>query len=142
MFQPESDHRPPDWRGYLVAYDRAWHQFQVQPNQHQFAILSAGEEMLFHELRKPGRFDLGRLTITPGAQDVLIKTGHIPPEFLLRHKHGDWGELGPEDVTENERALREGTRLFSAYRTRREDTLWVITEWDWSVTTLLLPEDY
>jgi hypothetical protein len=58
------------------------------------------------------------------------------------HKHGDWGELPPEDVAANEWAVLEGSRVFSAYRTRLDETLWVITEWDRSVTTLLLPEEY
>ena len=71
-----------------------------------------------------------------------MRGGHIPPEFLLRHKHGDWGDLDPEDKHVNEEALRHGQRLLSAYHTRRSDKLWVITEWDRSVTTLLLPEEY
>ena len=33
---------------------------------------------------------------------------------LQRHACGDWGELCPEDVAENELALKEGFRLFSA----------------------------
>jgi hypothetical protein len=52
------------------------------------------------------------------------------------------GELPEEDVRENARALHDGTRLFSAYRTRTDEKLWVITEWDRSATTLLLPEEY
>ena len=56
--------------------------------------------------------------------------------------HGDWGELPPEDVRENEWSLAHGARLFSSYRTRTDEKLWVITERDRSVTTLLLPEEY
>ncbi len=41
----------------------------------------------------------------------------------------------------NELALRHGARLLSAYRTRLDEKLWVITEWDRSATTLLLPAD-
>ena len=52
------------------------------------------------------------------------------------------GELPEEDVRENEWSLENGARLFSAYRTRTDEKLWVITEWDRSVTTLLLPEEY
>lgn len=48
----------------------------------------------------------------------------------------------PEDKRVNEDALRHGQRLLSAYHTRLSDKLWVITEWDRSVTTLLLPEEY
>ena len=80
--------------------------------------------------------------MTTGASEALLTAQHVPPEFLLRHKHGDWGNLCAEDQRENERSLRLGNRLLSAYQTRQEDQLWVITEWDRSATTLLLPEEY
>jgi hypothetical protein len=80
--------------------------------------------------------------MTPGADQAMREAQHVPPEFLLRHLHGDWGDLPPEDLQENERALQVGSRLFSAYRTRTNEKVWVITEWDRSVTTLLLPEEY
>jgi hypothetical protein len=66
----------------------------------------------------------------------------VPPEFLLRHKNGDWGELPLEDIRENDRSLAHGARLFSSYHTRLDERLWIITEWDRSATTLLLPEEY
>ena len=78
----------------------------------------------------------------PGATEALFAAQQIPPEFLLRHVHGDWGELCAEDRRENERSLRLGNRLLSAYRTRTDEKLWVITEWDRSATTLLLPTEY
>jgi len=64
-----------------------------------------------------------------------------PAAFLLRHRHGDWGELDTFDREENDLALRCGGRLLSAYRTRLGEQLWVITEADRSATTLLLPEE-
>ena len=66
----------------------------------------------------------------------------VPPEFLRRHKNGDWGELPLEDVRDNERSLSDDSQLVSAYATRREGKLWVITEWDRGVTTLVLPDEY
>jgi hypothetical protein len=80
--------------------------------------------------------------LTPGAGDALLAAAPLPAEFVLRHHDGDWGELDPADRHENERALRIGSRLLSSYRTRRDERLWVITESDRSVTTLLLPEEY
>jgi hypothetical protein len=142
MPPPETDFRPPDWRAYLAAYERAWRRYTDRPGEHTRQVLLAGEEILVRELLKPGKFDLGQMVMTPGARDAMGTAGHIPPEFLLRHKHGDWGELDEEDKQANEEALRHGSRLVSAYRTRREDKLWVITEWDRSATTLLLPEEY
>jgi hypothetical protein len=39
-------------------------------------------------------------------------------------------------------SLERGFRLLSSYRTKAGDKLWIITESDRSVTTLLLPEEY
>ncbi len=35
-----------------------------------------------------------------------------------------------------------GFRLLSSYPTDAGEKLWIITEADWSATTLLLPEEY
>ena len=42
----------------------------------------------------------------------------------------------------NEEALEHDLRLLSSYRTIEGVKLWVITEADRSVTTILLPEEY
>ena len=56
----------------------------------------------------------------------------------------DWG-LGsrwPGDWAANDRALADGERLLSAYVTDAGTKVWIITEWDRSATTVLLPEEY
>ena len=133
---------PPDYRAYLAAFDRARRLYQQDPTRRHLAVVLAGRDVLYRELGKSGKFDLGAQVATPGAIDAIRVAGNIPPEFLLRHKHGYSGELDEEDRHANDHALLHGTRLFSAYRTRRHDNIWVITEWDRSVTTLLLPEEY
>jgi hypothetical protein len=65
-----------------------------------------------------------------------------PTCFLARHAIGDWGELEPTDVAENEYSVAHGFRLLSSYQTDAGETLWIITEADRSATTLLLPEEY
>lgn len=87
-------------------------------------------------------FALGRVVATPGALDALQHANQTATEFLRRHAAGDWGEVDQEDQQANERALRLGLRVLSAYRTRLGTMLWVITEADRSVTTVLLPEEY
>jgi hypothetical protein len=52
------------------------------------------------------------------------------------------GDLPDEDRKEDEYSLEHGFRLLSAYRTNAGDRLWIITEADRSLTTLLLPEEY
>jgi hypothetical protein len=88
------------------------------------------------------KFSLGRLLLTPGAQSALQEAGQSPLEFLARHARGDWGEVDAHDQRENELSLREGFRLLSAYRTRTDTKLWIITEADRSATTILLPSEY
>jgi hypothetical protein len=38
--------------------------------------------------------------------------------------------------------VEDGGRIFSAYRTALGERIWIITEADRSVTTLLLPDEY
>jgi hypothetical protein len=87
-------------------------------------------------------FPAGRLVATPGALALLQQVNKSPLEFLSRHLLGDWGDLCQEDKTENELSLKYGFRLMSSYPVTDNQKLWIITEADRSVTTLLLPEEY
>ena|SRR5215831_6500689 len=88
------------------------------------------------------RFPLGRVVATPDALRALEEANQNPLEFLSQHQAGDWGELCEEDKRENEFSVPNGFRILSAYRTRNNTKIWVITEADRSATTLLLPEEY
>ena len=87
------------------------------------------------------KFHPGRIVFTAGAIDSLSEDDIF--DGLSRHFSGDWGELCGEGRAENERSLREGHRLFSAYRSKEGKVrFWVITEHDRSATTVLLPMEY
>lgn len=92
-------------------------------------------------VRSP-RFELGQVLATHGVLIALAAAGRTPEEFLARHQVGDWGDLTPEDRQENELALHAGYRLLSAYDLGNGERIWLITEWDRSATTLLLPCEY
>ena len=94
------------------------------------------------EPQKRPLFDLGQMVATPGALDALAQAEESPLAYLQRHVTGDWGDLPEEDIAENELSLREGHRLLSAYHLTSGTKIWVITEWDRSVTTILLPSEY
>jgi len=85
-------------------------------------------------------FPLGQIVATPGALEDF--TEEECKEALTRHSRGDWGQVRPEDEGLNDRALDDGDRLLSVYEFPLHGKLWVITEWDRSVTTILRPEDY
>src|SRR5690348_14752048 len=94
--------------------------------------------------KKPNRpkFSLGQIVATPGALAALGRSGEFPQKFLSRHASGDWGEVDAEDKRANDQALRHGLRILSAYITSTGEKLWIITEADRSVTTILLPDEY
>ncbi len=94
------------------------------------------------------KFQLGKVVATPGAFEALEKAGQNPSIFLNRHQSGDWGKMCSEDAHYNDEAIAyEGDperqmRVMSVYRTTKGQAIWVITEWDRSVTTILLPSEY
>lgn len=79
----------------------------------------------------------------------LIKDGTLTNEelssFLARHLAGDWGDICEEDWALNDEAAAgvgdDAGRVLSSYQTNKHK-LWIITEWDRSATTILLPEEY
>lgn len=91
-------------------------------------------------IESPAKFPLGRVVATPNALEKVPRREIIAA--LSRHAHGDWGIMPEEDKQTNERALIGGDRIFSAYRSSGDVKFWIITEWDRSATTVLLPEDY
>ena len=94
------------------------------------------------------RFSLGSIVATPGALAALEEAGQSPAHFLSLHASGAWGELDRDDQQANEDAIaHEGDperhgRVFSSYVTRTGHKIWVITEHDRSVTTVVLPDEY
>lgn len=95
-----------------------------------------------HSTLSPPRFAHGRLVMTPGVRGLIEQTRLNVLTYLHRHLQGDWGDLCDEDRRANDAALRDGDRLFSSYTVSPAQKLWIITEYDRSVTTLLLPDEY
>jgi hypothetical protein len=105
--------------------------------------LATAVMVLMRTLIRPHLFTLGQITATPGAIDLLDRAGINASDLLGRHQCGDWGVVCAADAAENMRALQDGNRLLSAYEIgQRKEKLWIITEHDRSVTTLLLPQEY
>ena len=86
------------------------------------------------------RFPVGELVITRGAWDELPQDEVW--HNLVRHMNGDWGDLVESDREQNDKAVDNGGRLMSRYSTRSGTVFWIITEYDRSVTTILLPLEY
>lgn len=92
-----------------------------------------------------GKFPMGKVVLTRGVYDWVIVNGGFQSFVsgsLKQHARGDWGNLCPEDRKQNELALKDGSRLLSAYEHWRLPKIWIITEADRSATTILFPDEY
>lgn len=90
---------------------------------------------------------LGQTVVTAGVAHMLEQKFLVPEAIIGpmidRHRTGDWGELDSEDWAMNDKAVETGQdRVLSAYLLADDTKVWIITEWDRSVTTILLPEEY
>lgn len=87
------------------------------------------------------KLPLGQLMMTAGVSqwadtdELAVEVGHC----IYRHERGDWGDVRSEDAAMNDEAL--GNRVLSSYEVAGR-TIWIITEYDRSVTTILFPSEY
>ena len=95
-------------------------------------------------------FPTGQIVASRGVYDLACQNpdfAQFVQKSLNRHVKGDWGEVDDEDKQTNDQALKQGTRLLSAYNDDRFPkngvaTIWIITEADRSATTILFPDEY
>ena len=91
------------------------------------------------------KFPMGKIVMTRGINNEIADHAYFS-KFVLnslkRHAQCDWGDLGKEDTASNDGAVENGGRLFSSYIEEGLKKIWIITEWDRSVTTILFPDEY
>ena len=99
------------------------------------------------DLKKP-LFNPGKVCATPGALEALQQANQGVWVFLARHLAADWGEVDAHDKATNDQALKDGSRLLSAYTLADGTTrIWLVTEAQddnghRAATTACLPEEY
>lgn len=90
------------------------------------------------------KFELGRLVVTRTINDDIADSNQFAKdvyESIAKYTNCDWGETHEADKPLNDEAVKTGDRIVAAYETSR-GKIWIITEWDRSVTTILYPEEY
>ena len=92
-------------------------------------------------------FELGRVLATPAALEALAASGEAVETYLARHAARDWGECDEAGRTFNDRAVEDGSRVSSVYRTAAGVTLDATTEacdpkGRRACTTILRDSDY
>lgn len=85
-------------------------------------------------------FELGQVVATSGVIDTIAAADVAVA--LKRYHTGDWGDVPAADARANQRALKHKERLMGVYYDSNHTKFWIITEWDRSVTTILLPDEY
>jgi hypothetical protein len=86
-------------------------------------------------------FRLGQVVATRAVLAHLEHHGIAADPYLKCHVSGDWGMVPPADAKANNLAVQHGARILSSYDIAGK-RVWIITEADRSVTTLLFPEEY
>jgi hypothetical protein len=112
---------------------------QHQHQQEQKPALASSKA--WGDEAKPILFQIGQLVATPAALALLGEARVNSFGLVDRHMRGDFGDLCAEDLESNREAIEHGFRVLSSYPVGGEK-VWIITEADRSVTTVLLPSDY
>ena len=95
-------------------------------------------------------FKIGQLVATKNV-DSLMRSD---PEFkdfvessLGKYIHNDWGDTCKDEAKMNDEAVKSGEdRILAVYKRsiagHEDQTIWIVTEWGRSVTTVLFPKEY
>lgn len=93
------------------------------------------------------KFELGRVVVTQGVAERM--NSETAFDFFVRFSLScymcrDWGDTCEEDKKTNDNAVKNGERVLAVYNYKgsEDDQIWIITEWDRSVTTILFPDEY
>ena len=91
------------------------------------------------------RFDLGQIVATAGVHAMKEQDSEFA-EFVsksfMRYIVGDWGDTCEVDAKQNDESVENGERILAVYKFNEGISIWIITEWDRSATTILFPSEY
>ena len=127
---------------------------KVTQQQKQQTRKSALEEKMSGEIFT----GIGQIVATRGVANVMAENSPFAgftADALHRYMMKDFGDICEEDQAVNDDALKFGNRVMAVYNLPeeikefaknqfggQEDRLWIITEADRSVTTLLFSSEY
>ena len=97
------------------------------------------------------KFELGQLVATKSVSDLRERDpgfNEFAVRSLFRYAVGDWGDSPEDDKAENDLSVKlesegkQASRIVAVYNAEGLPTIWIITEWDRSYTTVLFPDEY
>lgn len=89
-------------------------------------------------------FEIGKLVTTGEVANAMHENERFSYDVIdsiRRFIGGDWGDVSKEDAAENAFAIENGLRIIGAYPTCYQK-IWIITEADREITTILFPSEY
>ena len=86
------------------------------------------------------KFSMGQMVETANAIHTL--DAKSVEHALTLYVNCNWGDTNEADAKMNDEAVTSGNQILAVYKDSKGTPFWIITEWDRSVTTILLPEDY
>ena len=96
--------------------------------------------------KEAGRINLGRVVQTRGVSSKSRENrvfGKEVQDAFRKYQRGDWGDTERDSVKRNNAVVKNGVedQIFAVYNTS-EGKMYIITEWDGSVTTMLFSHEY
>lgn len=88
---------------------------------------------------------LGKVFVTRGVHTIIESDPmlRVTMEICLElYQRYNWGDTCKKDKKLNDIAVKEGYRVLASYHLDKNIKIWIITEYDRSYTTILLPEEY
>ena len=110
----------------------------------------------YEYLKDQLKFPIGRVVATAAIAERMTNDHRFKKfceDSLIKHMTGDWGDVDPDDKQQNDASAdpENPGRILSVYNLTPEllvpyyqidKKIWIITEWDRSVTTILYPSEY
>lgn len=100
---------------------------------------------------RPFMLDPGKPMMTSGINKAIQRN----PDFLeflrrsmRRFLNGDWGDVTDVDRRKNNQALLDGKEAILGmydiprWASRKPGVVWILREWDGSMTTVMFPYEY
>lgn len=92
------------------------------------------------------KFQFGKLVATRAVADRMQADKTFEKfvySSLGKYIDGDWGSIDDSDKALNDNAVKtRESRIIATYIDQSNTMIWIITEWNRSVTTILFPYGY
>lgn len=91
-------------------------------------------------------FNMGRTVLAPSISNRMIEDTEFHNFIAIcinRYLCYEWGKISDEEKEQNKYAIKNSERIFAAYEyPKTKETIYIITEADRSVTTIMFASDY